>query len=43
VVIEHVFIDDKYNTYNYAVKRACRLIETFYRVLDANPEKMELA
>ena len=43
VVIEHVYIDDEYNTYNYAVKQACRLIETFYRVLDANRDKMELA
>ena len=29
--------------YNYAVKQAVRLIETFHRVLEANPDKMELA
>lgn len=43
VVIEHLYIDDRYTSYNYAVKQACRLIETFYRVLDANRDKMELA
>lgn len=43
VVIDHVFVDDEYNTYNYTVKQACRLIETFHRVLEAHPDKMELA
>jgi membrane dipeptidase len=43
VAIEQVWIDNPYNNYNYAVKQACRLIETFYQVLDANRDKMELA
>lgn len=43
VVFEALFIEDHYNNYNYAVKQACRLIETFYRVLEANKEQMELA
>src|SRR5262245_34579258 len=43
VVIEHLYVDDRYNSYNYTVKQACRLIETFYRVLNANHDKMELA
>ena len=43
VVIEHVFLQDPYNNYNYTVKQAVRLVETFYRVLEANPERMELA
>ena len=43
VVVHTVYIEDPYNHYNYAVKQACRLIETFYRVLDANSDKMELA
>ena len=43
VVVHTVYIEDPYNNYNYAVKQACRLIETFYRVLDANSDKMELA
>ena len=43
VVVEHLFVEDRYNDYNYAVKQACRLIETFYRVLDANTDKMALA
>lgn len=34
VVIEHVFVDDEYTRYNYTVKQACRLLETFHRVLD---------
>src|SRR6266550_5887720 len=42
-VIEHVFVEDGYADYNYVVKQACRLIETFYRVLDASPDRMELA
>jgi membrane dipeptidase len=43
VVIEQVYLEDPYNNYNYAVKQAVRLVETFYRVLEANPERMELA
>ena len=43
VVVHTVYIEDPYNNYNYAVKQACRLIEIFYRVLDANSDKMELA
>ena len=43
VTIEHLYIEDSYNPYNYTVKQACRLIEAFYRILEANPERMELA
>ena len=43
VVIEQLYIEDPDNNYNYAVKQAVRLVETFYRVLEANPERMELA
>lgn len=43
VVVHALFVEDAYNNYNYAVKQAVRLIETFYRVLDANADKMELA
>jgi membrane dipeptidase len=42
VVIENV-APYGYNTYNTTVKQTGRLIETFHRVLDANPDKMELA
>ena len=43
VVVEQLWVQDPYNNYNYAVKQAVRLIETFYRVLEANQDKMELA
>jgi membrane dipeptidase len=43
VVIENVHADDAYNNYNATVKQVVRLIEVFYRVLDANRDKMELA
>lgn len=43
VVIENVHADDAYNNYNVTVKQVVRLIEVFYRVLDANRDKMELA
>ena len=43
VAIEHLYIEDAYNRYNYTVKQACRLIETFYRVLEANKDKMDVA
>jgi membrane dipeptidase len=43
VVIAQVYLEDPYNNYNYAVKQQVRLVETFHRVLEANPERMELA
>jgi membrane dipeptidase len=43
VAIEQVWIDNPYTNYNYSVKQASRLVETFYQVLDANRDKMELA
>ncbi len=43
VVVHALFIEDPYNNYNYAVKQAGRLIETFYRVLEANADRMALA
>ncbi len=43
VAIAQVLIEDGYNNYNVAVKQACRLIETFHRVLEANRDQMELA
>ena len=43
VVVHAVYIIDGYNMYNYGVKQALRLIETFYRTLEANTDKMELA
>ena len=42
VVIENI-APYGYENYNTTVKQVARLIETFYRVLEANPEKMELA
>lgn len=42
VVIENI-APYGYNTYNATVKQVGRLIETFHRVLEANPNKMELA
>ena len=43
VVVHTVYIEDPYNNYNYSVKQALRLVDTFYQVLDANPDKMELS
>src|SRR5438128_11514437 len=43
VVIHALYLEDPYNRYNYTIKHACRLIEIFYRVLEANRDKMELA
>lgn len=43
VIVEQLYVEDEYNDYNYTVKQAVRLVETFYRILDANPDKMELA
>ncbi len=42
VIIENI-APYGYNTYNTTVKQVGRLIETFYRVLEANRDKMELA
>ena len=42
VVIENI-APYGYNSYNTTVKQVGRLIETFHRVLEANPDKMELA
>jgi membrane dipeptidase len=42
VVIENI-APYGYNTYNTTVKQVGRLIETFHHVLEANPDKMELA
>jgi len=43
VAIEQIYIEDAYTHYNYTIKQACRLIEVYYRVLDANQDKMALA
>ena len=43
VAVEHLYIEDAYNKYNYTIKQALRLIETFYGVLEANTGRMELA
>lgn len=43
VIVEQLYVEDEYNDYNYTVKQAVRLIETFYKVLDANRDKMGLA
>ena len=43
VVIDQLWIQDNYNNYNYGVKQAVRLVETFHRTLEANRDKMELA
>ena len=43
VAVELVMVEDRFNRYNYAVKQAVRLIETFHRVLETHPDKMELA
>src|SRR5262245_12642283 len=43
VVIHALYLEDAYNRYNYTIKHACRLLETFYRVMEAHPNKMELA
>lgn len=43
VVVEQVYLEDPFNNYNYAVKQAVRLVETFHRMMDANRNKMELA
>lgn len=43
VVIHALYLEDPYNRYNYTIKHACRLIETLFRVIEANSDKMELA
>ena len=43
VVVEQVYLEDPFNNYNYTVKQAVRLLETFHRVIEANRDKMELA
>ena len=43
VVMHAVYTIDGYNMYNYGIKHALRLIDTFYRTLEANQDKMELA
>jgi membrane dipeptidase len=43
VIVEQLYIEDGYNDYNYTVKQAVRLLETFNEVLDANRDKMEVA
>jgi membrane dipeptidase len=43
VIVEQVYLEDPVMNYNYAVKQAVRLVETFHRVLEASRDKMELA
>ena len=43
VAIHNLYVEDAYNRYNYTVKQACRVIERFHQILDAHPDKMELA
>jgi len=43
VIIHALYLEDPYNRYNYTIKHACRLLEIFYRTLEANADKMELA
>src|SRR3954470_20135271 len=43
VIIHALYLEDPYNRYNYTIKHACRLLEIFYRILEANSDKMELA
>lgn len=43
VVVEQVYLEDLFNNYNYAVKQAVRLIETFHRMMETHRDKMELA
>jgi membrane dipeptidase len=43
VVFHALYLEDSYNRYNYTIKHACRLLEIFHRVLEANSDKMELA
>jgi membrane dipeptidase len=43
VVVDHLFVEDRYNDYGAAVKQACRLLETALAVVDANGSRMGLA
>ena len=43
LVIHALYVEDPYNRYNYTIKHACRLIETLYRIIEANSDKMEVA
>lgn len=43
VVVENIWADDSYNTYNVTPKHVMRLLETFFQVLDKNRDRMELA
>jgi membrane dipeptidase len=43
VIIHALYLEDPYNRYNYTIKHACRLLEIFHQVMDANSDKMELA
>jgi membrane dipeptidase len=43
VVVENIWADDSYNTYNATPKHVMRLLETFFQVLDKHRDKMELA
>jgi membrane dipeptidase len=43
VVIHALYLEDQYNRFNYTIKQACRLIETLYRMIEANSDKTELA
>jgi membrane dipeptidase len=43
VIIHALYIEDPYNRYNYTIKQACRLLEIFHQVMEANSDKMELA
>lgn len=43
VIIHALYLEDQYNRYNYTIKHACRLLEIFHQVMEANSDKMELA
>lgn len=43
VIIHALYLEDPYNRYNYTIKHACRLLEIFHEVMEANSDKMELA
>jgi membrane dipeptidase len=43
VVVENIWAEPPYQAYNATTKQVIRLLETFYQVLDAHRDKMELA
>src|SRR5262249_18810513 len=43
VVVENIWAEPAYQPYNMMTKQVIRLLETFYEVLDAHRDKMELA